>query len=201
MVSDEKRVAHQSGFAHLFHFRDSNSAPALPPPSSQQMWDCGFCGHHENPLNLLQCRSCGLEKNFRPLADNEVPQSQQQRWDCLVCTYSGNHWDASHCAICSYLKGSPSIQPATPHCTSESSSSPSIAPPATKSASPASSNTIPNDDLDRTCIICFTNPRSHLFMPCFHLVTCATCIHDFSLQTPCPVCRTAIGDIKQVYFA
>jgi hypothetical protein len=212
-MSNLSEVTHGSGFAHLFHFGDSNPIPPPPPPPSsrpqaqQPRWNCGFCGNHENPSNVLQCTSCGIDRNHQYL----VPESQQQRWDCLVCTYSGNHWDASHCTICSHAKGSPSLESASPL---PSSSVPSsfMTPPATMTASPIllpqpapamrQNQGAPRDeDFDRTCIICFTNPRSHLFMPCFHLVTCSTCIHDFSVQTPCPVCRTSIGDIKQVYFA
>ena len=49
-----------------------------------------------------------------------------------------------------------------------------------------------------TCIICFTNPKSHIAVPCGHQCACADCsaqIHE------CPVCRTAVQMWMQVRVA
>jgi hypothetical protein len=49
-----------------------------------------------------------------------------------------------------------------------------------------------------TCIVCFTNPKSHLAAPCGHQCACADCsaqMHE------CPVCRTPVQMWMQVRVA
>ena len=49
-----------------------------------------------------------------------------------------------------------------------------------------------------TCIICFTNPKTHLAAPCGHQCACADCsaqMHE------CPVCRTPVQMWMQVRVA
>ena len=37
-----------------------------------------------------------------------------------------------------------------------------------------------------TCIVCFTNPKSHIAVPCGHQCVCGDCS---ALMEACPVCR------------
>ena len=40
-----------------------------------------------------------------------------------------------------------------------------------------------------TCIVCFTNPKSHVAVPCGHQCACGNCS---ALMQECPVCRTPV---------
>ena len=51
---------------------------------------------------------------------------------------------------------------------------------------------------ETTCIVCFTNPKTHLAAPCGHQCACAECsakMHE------CPVCRTPVQMWMQVRVA
>jgi hypothetical protein len=50
--------------------------------------------------------------------------------------------------------------------------------------------------IDMTCIVCLTNKRSVLFLPCAHLACCNTC--NSQIESTCPVCRGDISEYKQV---
>ena len=50
--------------------------------------------------------------------------------------------------------------------------------------------------IDMTCIVCLTNKRSVLFLPCAHLACCNTC--NSQIESTCPVCRSDISEYKQV---
>lgn len=48
----------------------------------------------------------------------------------------------------------------------------------------------------KECLICLSEPRNTLIMPCGHLCVCSTCGNE--LQTKkydCPICRGAIGSL------
>jgi hypothetical protein len=49
-----------------------------------------------------------------------------------------------------------------------------------------------------TCIICFTNPKTHLAAPCGHQCACADCSAQMQ---ECPVCRTRVQMWMQVRMA
>jgi hypothetical protein len=49
------------------------------------------------------------------------------------------------------------------------------------------------------CIICLDSPRTHLIIPCFHLIACEDCIQNFAVGSECPVCRGNITDTKRIY--
>jgi hypothetical protein len=51
------------------------------------------------------------------------------------------------------------------------------------------------------CVICLDEPRSHLLVPCFHLIACSKCIGHFSPGKVCPVCRAVVVETKEVYTA
>ena len=44
-----------------------------------------------------------------------------------------------------------------------------------------------------TCIVCFTNPKSHVAVPCGHQCACGACSALIDgLMQGCPVCRTPV---------
>ena len=51
---------------------------------------------------------------------------------------------------------------------------------------------------ETTCIICFTNPKTHLAAPCCHQCACADCSAQMQ---ECPVCRTRVQLWVQVRVA
>lgn len=54
--------------------------------------------------------------------------------------------------------------------------------------SSSSTEPVPESTL---CTICYTAPRSMLFMPCRHLSACTDCATHHSVHS-CPICRTPI---------
>lgn len=194
-VTGEEKIPHNDGYAHSHHFpllspssssSPPNSAPRPSPgevtseapnppqpPSSQLIssWQCFICSE-SNFASSLGCKSCGFRKDFR------FPQEEHNgvSWNCRICTYSGNHWNSMLCEICSSSRGYRPELPPLPD--------------------------VKNPD-DYLCIVCYTEPRNHLFLPCCHLITCSQCIENgkISCGTKCPICRTIISEIKQVYLA
>jgi len=52
------------------------------------------------------------------------------------------------------------------------------------------------------CIICSDQPRSHMFVPCGHMVTCSKCTEFFSNQErDCPMCRNVIMSSVKVHLS
>lgn len=47
------------------------------------------------------------------------------------------------------------------------------------------------------CVICFSNERTHLIIPCFHLCCCSTCI--IQIEKQCPICRRQITAIQRIF--
>ena len=46
------------------------------------------------------------------------------------------------------------------------------------------------------CVVCLTNERAVVFLPCFHIVSCDVC--QYGVPT-CPVCRTPVnGQLKAI---
>jgi len=58
---------------------------------------------------------------------------------------------------------------------------------------------------DNLCVICITEPKTHLFDGCFHKCICGTCAASLKATQPreqwqCPICRTPCReDIRMVY--
>lgn len=48
-----------------------------------------------------------------------------------------------------------------------------------------------------TCTICYSNARSHIFLPCFHFHACESCSKRLE---NCPVCREPIMCVHQVWY-
>ncbi|KAL6054287.1 Mitochondrial ubiquitin ligase activator of NFKB 1 [Balamuthia mandrillaris] len=62
----------------------------------------------------------------------------------------------------------------------------------------ALSEELARQERKNVCVVCMDQSRSHLFLPCGHLATCHQCSLRLSL---CPVCRTAIREMIQVFYA
>ena len=54
-----------------------------------------------------------------------------------------------------------------------------------------------NSSLDNgECLICCTNLRNTIFLPCKHACTCNTCAHSLKMRNnPCPICKNQIKDL------
>ena len=54
-----------------------------------------------------------------------------------------------------------------------------------------------NSSLDNgECLICCTNLRNTIFLPCKHACTCNTCAHSLKIRNnPCPICKKSIKDL------
>lgn len=49
--------------------------------------------------------------------------------------------------------------------------------------------------VDAECIVCMEKPRTTLFIPCGHLVTCQSCAANKICSRPepvCPICQQAV---------
>lgn len=58
---------------------------------------------------------------------------------------------------------------------------------------------IPITENDDTCIICYDNKKSVIFLPCAHLNTCTNCAKLILLEKQrCPICRNEIREMKNV---
>jgi hypothetical protein len=86
--------------------------------------------------------------------------------------------------------------------TVQQSTSPSPAPPSPAGRSIAMAshkNERPPMMLMPHCVICLEEPRSHLLIPCFHLLACSKCIQRFGPGSLCPICRTVVVEAKEVF--
>ena len=54
-----------------------------------------------------------------------------------------------------------------------------------------------NSSLDNgECLICCTNLRNTIFLPCRHACTCNTCAHSLKMRNnPCLICKNTIKDL------
>ena len=54
-----------------------------------------------------------------------------------------------------------------------------------------------NSSLDNgECLICCSNLRNTIFLPCRHACTCNTCAHSLKMRNnPCPICKNPIKDL------
>jgi hypothetical protein len=53
--------------------------------------------------------------------------------------------------------------------------------------------------VESECMICMDGPRTHLIMPCFHLIACSDCIKNFPVGSKCPMCRGHVADTRKVF--
>jgi hypothetical protein len=52
------------------------------------------------------------------------------------------------------------------------------------------------------CVICMSNPKSHVFVPCGHFCSCGSCAADsMNINGSCPICRQDAHHIMRVFFA
>jgi len=98
-------------------------------------------------------------------------------------------------------------QPPPPAVTPQASSngSPIVVNPSNETAGPpqpssssASASDIPDQML---CIICMSEPKRFIALPCRHLLFCSGCVEKYSQtqRRDCPVCRTTINDLFEIY--
>ena len=53
---------------------------------------------------------------------------------------------------------------------------------------------------DFTCVICLTNKRSHIIIPCNHICLCQNCAFRIRNQNKCPICRKVNIKVQKVFF-
>lgn len=49
------------------------------------------------------------------------------------------------------------------------------------------------------CVICLSNERNHVIVPCYHLCCCFIC--STQIQDRCPLCRGQINSIQRVFLS
>uniref|UniRef100_A0A7S1IH09 RING-type domain-containing protein n=1 Tax=Eutreptiella gymnastica TaxID=73025 RepID=A0A7S1IH09_9EUGL len=50
------------------------------------------------------------------------------------------------------------------------------------------------------CVVCITNPRDTMAMPCRHMCLCSECAEELRMQTTkCPICRTRIERLVTIH--
>jgi hypothetical protein len=55
------------------------------------------------------------------------------------------------------------------------------------------------DDLGAECVICFTDVKDTILLPCRHLCICASCAADLRYQASnCPICRSPFQALLQI---
>ena len=59
-------------------------------------------------------------------------------------------------------------------------------------------NNIKNLEIKVTCVVCQTNMRNVVFVPCNHLATCISC--SKSLSKTCPLCRGQFTSKNRIFF-
>ena len=52
---------------------------------------------------------------------------------------------------------------------------------------------------DKQCILCYTNVKTHLCVPCGHMCYCATCYASAGAPSQCPICRTGVAQVIQLF--
>jgi len=50
-----------------------------------------------------------------------------------------------------------------------------------------------------TCVICFSEMRCCVFLPCSHMVTCAKCTEEVKVTGSCPMCLQKIVTVVNVF--
>ncbi len=56
-----------------------------------------------------------------------------------------------------------------------------------------------NNTIESTCVICLTDTRNVLLLPCRHLCLCSTCAENLKFQSAnCPICRVPFRALLQL---
>jgi hypothetical protein len=56
-----------------------------------------------------------------------------------------------------------------------------------------------NDNSENTCVICLTDIRNVLLLPCRHLCLCGSCAENLKFQSAnCPICRVPFRALLQI---
>lgn len=54
---------------------------------------------------------------------------------------------------------------------------------------------------DLVCDICLTNKKTHVVIPCFHLVACSKCAIELSKRDECPICKCKMKEpMRKIFF-
>jgi hypothetical protein len=70
------------------------------------------------------------------------------------------------------------------------------APPAT-GAAPVG---VPTDNTDEACVVCLSNVKDHVAVPCGHLCLCGPCAVELKAKkSTCPICRVEVQLYMKVY--
>jgi len=52
---------------------------------------------------------------------------------------------------------------------------------------------------DEECVVCLENKKTHVISPCMHMCLCADCAKPHVIKNKCPLCRTAVQGITEVF--
>lgn len=163
----------------------------------KELADAGFfyTGHGDK----TKCFYC--DGGLKDWEDDDVPWEQHARWFdrcAFVLLVKGREYVQRVLADVSLIRGTQPAPPVAP--------SPSPAPPAlhalhsdgepvtTASELPTTSAA----DDEKLCKICYEQERNVCFVPCGHVVACATCALS---TTKCPLCRRTFTNAVRLYYA
>ena len=55
------------------------------------------------------------------------------------------------------------------------------------------------DDTQKECVVCYTNTKNTVVLPCRHMCLCIGCSQIVRMQTnKCPICRTQVSSFMQI---
>lgn len=74
-----------------------------------------------------------------------------------------------------------------------------LSPPGGASSTGASNSSTDNEAM--MCVICLSEPKRYIALPCRHLLFCSSCVEAFARQSKkeCPICRSKISDLFEIY--
>ena len=52
---------------------------------------------------------------------------------------------------------------------------------------------------DSCCKVCYSRPRTHMFMPCCHASMCINCAQRGKTRNRCFICRASVEEIVKIY--
>ena len=166
---------------------------------AHRMYELAASNGYDDDAALGSCRSTLADDMYKLLLDDEAkgvspsktPKQSKRRKDRNVRPPTST--------LCSVDEGAPVVpdEPAVADAvdTDPTDTTAVFAPPTMESlaldervvSGPAESTL----GGETTCIVCFTNPKTHLATPCFHQCVCAECAAKLD---KCPVCRSVVRD-------
>jgi hypothetical protein len=52
---------------------------------------------------------------------------------------------------------------------------------------------------DAACVVCLTNVKNHVAVPCGHMAMCGACCEKLGKNKPCPICRVEVQIFVKVF--